>query len=107
MEMKVRMEVTRFRNEDVLATSGAVVPPSGVCAHTGMTHILATAVSYNAAANVSTVTGPSFNYIDKGQMQSTGSGLTTVTVAGKVTPGSFIYSNGSSYAICEVQPHAR
>ena len=107
--MKLRMEVTRFRNEDVIATSGVgpVVPPSDVCAQTGMTHILATLVSYNAAANTTTVTGPSFIYVEKGKMQSTGNGLTTVEVSGEVTPRTFIYYDGSRYIVCDPQAHAR
>ena len=106
--MKIRMEVTRFTNEDVLATS-AVGPigPSGVCTQTGMTHILATRVSYDPSANITTVTGPSFVYIEKGKLQATGQTIAAVEVEGKVDVRTFVYFDGSNYYICEPQAHAR
>lgn len=106
--MKIRMEVTRFTNEDVIVTSagGGIVVPSDVCAHTGMKHLLATRVSYDSATDVSTVTGPVFNYIEKGHMQSLNA-LEQVVVSGRVSRNTFLYDTGSGYAVCEPQPHAR
>ena len=110
--MKAWMEVIRFRNEDVIATSEWVQPgiiiPEGVCAEIGTPHFATTGRGvYNAASNSTTAPGVGYNYIAPGEMVPNGE--TSMTVGGQVSirAGRFYYYNGETYVLCENQPHAR
>ena len=115
MDMKARLAVTRFSNEDVIATSGyipgggdPIVVPEGICPEIGTVHFFATGRGvYNAASNTTTAPGVGYMYNAPGNLVPNGS--TSLTVAGQVSirSGRFYYFDGQGYLICDPQAHAR
>lgn len=115
MDMKARLAVTRFSNEDVIATSGytpggedPIVIPDGICAEIGTAHFFATGRGvYDAGANTTTAPGVGYLYVAPGNMVPNGE--TSLTVAGQVSirSGRFYYFDGQGYLICDPQAHAR
>lgn len=114
--MKATLAVTRFSNEDVIATSGAFNPdpgtiiiPDGVCAHVSTLHFFTTGRgTYNAATNMTTAPGVSYVYQEPGVMVFDGS-VSSISVPGDVTISArkFYYFDGNTYQICDPQAHAR
>ncbi len=99
--MNANLNVTRFNNEDVIATS--------FCEEFGVLHFFTTARgSYNAASNSTTAPGIQYIYNDLGNMEFVGDTL-TMTIPGRVTipEGRYFFWNGQSYQRCEHQAHGR
>lgn len=99
--MNANLNVTRFNNEDVIATS--------FCQNFGVLHFFTTARgSYNAADNSTTAPGIQYIYNDVGELVFQGDTL-TMTIPGKVNvpAGKYFYFDGENYKICEDQAHGR
>ena len=115
--MKFQMDVIRFSNTDVIATSAIVGPgpdnpiviPEGVCAHVGTLHFFTTGKGvYSAANNSTSAPGVSYIYNAPGELVFDGS-VSSITLSGDVgiSAGKFYYFDGQGYTICDPQAHAR
>ncbi len=99
--MNANLNVTRFNNEDVIATS--------FCEQFGVLHFFTTSRgAYSAQNNSTTFEGIQYIYNDVGELQFVGDTL-TMTVPGRVTlpVGKYFYFNGQGYVLCEDQAHGR
>ena len=100
--MKVLLDVIRFHNEDVVATSAItpdqggdiIIIPDGVCVHVGALHFFTTKA-----------TGVSYMYNAPGDM--TLAPGNTMEIAGRVTipAGRYYYDDGQGFVLCDLQAH--
>ena len=101
--MKAMLNVTRFNNEDVIATSVEY------CAEVGTLHFFTTDVGlYDSENDQTTAPGISYIYQAPGRLRFQGDTL-TMTIAGNVEipVGKYYYFDGQGYTVCDPQIHAR
>ena len=99
--MNANLNVTRFENEDVIATS--------FCENFGALHFFTQdRGAYSAQGNSTTFKGIQYMYNDVGDLTFLGDTL-TMTVPGRVTlpPGQYFYFDGETYKLCKPQAHGR
>ena len=103
--MIARLNVTRFSNEDVIATSFV----SPFCAEVGTLHYYTTETgSYDPVADQTTAHGISYVYVAPGKLREQGTTL-TMTINGytEIPANTFFYFDGNGYTICDPQTHGR
>ena len=99
--MNAKLNVSRFSNEDVIATS--------FCADAGTLHFFTTeGGAYDPVADQTTAPGISYVYQKPGKLVFQGDTL-TMTIPGQVEipAGKYFYFDGEGYVICENQVHGR
>ena len=112
--MKVLLDVIRFHNEDVVATSAItpdqggdiIIIPDGVCVHVGALHFFTTSRGrYDASTDSTKATGVSYMYNAPGDM--TLAPGNTMEIAGRVTipAGRYYYDDGQGFVLCDLQAH--
>ena len=101
--MNAKLNVTRFSNEDVIATS--------FCEHVGVTHYHSTGAStYDRVEDTTYVPGDLLVYLGEGQFTPvSGSGQFALQLPGNVyvPVGRYFYFDGQNYVPCELQAHGR
>ena len=106
--MIVKLNVSRFNTEDVIATS--VLPE--FCGAVGKLHYQANGDPiYNADENTTSIPVTIWVYAGEGLglIQQDSSPETSLTIPGDFTfqTGKFYYYNGQGYTICNPQDHGR
>ena len=101
--MNAKLNVTRFSNEDVIATSA--------CEMIGKTHYHTTGAStYDRDLNQTYVPGDLLVYLGEGNFVPVeGTEQFSLTLPGNVfvPVGRYYYYDGQTYVPCEVQAHGR
>ena len=108
--MIVKLNVSRFNTEDVIATSAIVAPV--YCDAVGKLHYQSNGDSiYNAVEDQTTIPVTIWVYAGEGLglIQQDSSPETSLKIDGQFTfmPGKFYYYDGQGYQICNPQDHGR
>ena len=103
--MNVKFNVTRFNNEDVIATS--FIPPE-LCDHFGTGHFLADGTADLAADGVLYFGGTQYSYSKKGGLEPYNGGDVKFPMPSPnevPVAGAYYYFSDEGWKICEIQAH--